>query len=667
MNLWLTHSELVTLTSWPERTIRHKAATGELKTRAAESRGRNGKAPREYSVSSLPGEFHAQLMKQRLAESALVLASEDHHLVPKFPTQPPPDTDARVLLSTESREQADYRLRVIEKALDFRNHTNGHKPVYRAGNVEITKLTDMVDHIAKLFGLAPATVWDWYSRYTKSGYDALADRIRSDKGKSRFFTRHPVSAEFVQDKWLNEKIGITRIMVALKREWPKLRNIEFESDELPSYNTVRNYIEAIPKPLTIVSREGHRGYTEKVAPYLLTDYDSMSVNDEWVSDHCIHDVWVRNDGFFRGLKEGDALRPWLTAIMDMRSRRILGIAWCATPSSNSISSALHIAISQFGIPKAFYIDNGKDYRSMQSRDVLGRLNIETKHCLPRHPQSKNIERFFGTMHQQFDRLWGNFYAGTSPKTRPESCDEVLRDHKKWEQGKIATSPLPPASQFIQMAAQWFDEYNSFHSHTGLGMNGRTPNEVYDAQLPPSARTPIDPVSIREFFWHREKLTVHEGGHVKIFGTQYEPVGPDAFARLFPLIRTEINVACDPDNLGEAIALDMDGNVLGAMRSQKLIARGPVSRDDVRASMRQRRAAEKAVRNYMQGLHQRVADQGFGTELDNLRQRTGKHPAFAGPAKTLQLPAPRRSRGASAALASPEEIAERSLAWLEEEK
>jgi hypothetical protein len=53
--------------------------------------------------------------------------------------------------------------------------------------------------------------------------------------------------------------------------------------------------------------------------------------------------------------------------------------------------------------------------------------------------------------------------------------------------------------------------------------------------------------------------------------------------------------------GEAIASDLDGRLLGRLRAQKLITRGPVSHEDIRASMRIRRTPRKAVAGYVTGL------------------------------------------------------------------
>src|SRR5664280_1169507 len=72
--------------------------------------------------------------------------------------------------------------------------------------------------------------------------------------------------------------------------------------------------------------------------------------------------------------------------------------------------------------------------------------------------------------------------------------------------------------------------------------------------------------------------------------------------------------------GEAIALDLDGRFLGRLRAQKLITRGPVSHEDVRASMRIRRTARKAIADYVTGLLGIRARAGDRSEVAHLHDR-----------------------------------------------
>jgi putative transposase len=382
----------------------------------------------------------------------------------------------------------------------------------------------------------------------------------------------------------------------------------------------------LPKPLLILSREGERQFQERCEPYLLTDFESLVPNQIWVSDHGQHDVWVRND-LFSGVSTNAAVRPWLTAMIDMRSRKIVGTAWSATPSSHTISSALRVGIADFGIPQILYVDNGKDYEKVGRIDfspecsgVLVRLGIQPQYCLPRHPQSKLIESWFGTVRKRFDCLWPS-YCGASPKDRPEQCMAALKEHQAFLKGKRKNSPLPLASEFIATARQWIAEYNSQHPHGGRGMRGRTPDEVFNELLLPGQRRLIEtPDVLYALFWDRQRRKVSEGGCVQLYGERYEPADGESLAKLFLEIERDVLVACDPANLGEAIALDLDGRFLGRLRAQKLITRGPVSHEDIRASMRIRRTARKAIADYVTGLSGIRARAGDRSEISHLQHR-----------------------------------------------
>lgn len=649
-DLWLTMTEVEQLTGWSQRTIRHKAANRELQTRPSSVAGANGKRHREYLASSLPAEMYGKLLQQRVTADAIIIRpGAEVHPSPKYAL---PTEQERIALTPEEDEQASYRFGVIAKLVEFRNNTNGSKPPMIIGGAEARSLTDVVRYIAQVFDKDERTIWNWYTRFTTSGYAALADRTRSDKGKSRVFRAHPQAAAMAQDKYLNQKLPIRLVHEALLQSWPKLRSAA--EAEPPSYEATRCYLRALPKPLAILAREGERQFEERCQPYLIRRYDDRAVNEIWCGDHMVHDVWVVND-FLPGKAHGDATRLFLTAFMDMRSRKIVGAAWSVFPSSHSINSALRVGIHQYGPPKRLYIDNGKDFQKISGADkeragVLARLGIEAQHTLVYHGQSKPIESFFRTLHQRFDILWGNAYAGNSPAKRPEACTAAIKLHRDFQLGKASSSPLPLASEFIQTAAQWLDEYNSAHRHSGRGMNGKTPDEIFFAAMPRDQRPQIDPLVLAPLFWDRQKRRVREGGTIEIYGHRYEPADGDSLARLFNHIERDILIACDPNNLGEAIALDLDGNFLGYMRSQKLLEHGPVSHEDVKASLRARRQIRRVHAQHLDVLAQVRDTAGHVTSLDALKQRAGVQPA-AIRGVTRALPAPRVA--SKAAVAAPQ--------------
>ena len=633
--LWLSISQVAEITGWHLQYVRRKARSGELKWRWSERVASNGKREREYDPASLPADAQLKLLRLSIPapteSTALILATRGQQ--PLFCPVPAVPRESLVGLSPSQSAQAQTRLEAIAPLVDYARTPKTRRVGFRTlGGRAVRSMTSLVGYVAECYHVSPRTLWHWYARFRKHGYAGLADQVRCDKGQSRVFSEHLAARAFAETKYLRERLSIRLVHRAIVREWSRLSD---PAERPPSYSAVRAYLKALPKPLAILTRAGERAYSERCDPYLLTDFESIAVNQIWVSDHVKHDLWVRNDSL-AGSAPNAALRPWLTAILDMRSRKVVGTAWSATPSSHTISSALRVTIDRYGIPKAFYIDNGKDYEKVGRIDfspecsgVLIRLGITPCYCLPKHPQSKLIESWFATLHKRFDSLWPS-YCGSSPDLRPEQCNALLKEHQAFLRRKRQSSPLPASSAFVDAASQWIQEYNSQHPHTGRGMGGRTPDEVFQELLPAEERRPVaDPHVLDALFWDRQRRKVSEGGCVQLYNERYEPADPESFAKLFLEIERDIIVACDPANLGDAIALDLDGRFLGRLRAQGLTARGPISRDEVKASMRLRRSARKAVLDYVRGLSGLRAEAGDLTELDHLHRRTRLAPRSPG--------------------------------------
>jgi hypothetical protein len=192
-------------------------------------------------------------------------------------------------------------------------------------------------------------------------------------------------------------------------------------------------------------------------------------------------------------------------------------------------------------------------------------------------------------------------------------------------GAVDQSPLPLASEFVQVAAHWIATYNAQHKHSGRGMDGRTPDEIFDAEYPQSARQLCDPRALDVLLRRRETRKVLEGGCIEINGQRYEPADAASSAAMTLDIERRVLIACDPANMGEAIALDLDGHYLATLQASKLMEHGPVSRDEIRASMRQRSLVKRAMKEYVGGLIARSYGRGEESELDLLRSNAGVVP------------------------------------------
>ncbi len=648
--MWLNRETLIRLTGWSDRTIREKRHH-EVVFRERPGRERNGRRAFEYAMSSLPAEIQQKLYRLQLAAST---AADETQSLTTTSAQPalflPPEAggDARVALTSGQRKIAEQRLSPVKTMMEVKRRLRTRSPmtITLSDGRTIDTERAWADYLGEQYlGEQNAatgkpkkcpgrTIFRWVRRFRQFGLAGLADGIRADKGKSRWFVKRPEQAVFAQRKYFNERLSVQLTCEALEREF---------ADDVPSYDTVREFLNAQPRPLAIMAREGEAEYHERCAPYIVRGYVDLRVNQCWCSDHMTHDVWLQNAGYFPGIGHDDALRPWISVWMDLRSRKIVGAVWYHTPSSFTAGSALRLALVENGVPEGVLTDHGRDYMKLGRHDelspetngVLARLGIQVTNAIPYNAQAKPVESWFGNrLHERFDKLWKGFYCGSSPTTRPEDCSENLARHKAWMEGKSASSPLPLASEFVALARNFIIEYNTELKHRGRGMDLRTPQAVFDALLPADQRKPVaDTAALDALLWDRQRRRVSEGGCVQLYNTRYEPADNDSRVRLFMEIERDILVACDPTNLGEALALDQEGRLIGRLVAQKLLAQGPVSHEDIKVRMKLQRKLARATKDTIA-----IIGYGIESELDVRRRRAGIGPASAAVAMVRQLSA-----------------------------
>jgi hypothetical protein len=106
----------------------------------------------------------------------------------------------------------------------------------------------------------------------------LADSTRKDKGTSRWFEAYPQAKEFAAYLSLGESglsgldpsfnfVGqsVTYIRSELVRQAEALG---IPKDDLPSYDTVRRWLNTTPSSMRIYAEKGRRAYRDLVSPHL---------------------------------------------------------------------------------------------------------------------------------------------------------------------------------------------------------------------------------------------------------------------------------------------------------------------------------------------------------------------------------------------------------------
>jgi len=161
------------------------------------------------------------------------------------------------------------------------------------------------------------------------------------------------------------------IPVAAERGWP-----------VPSYSVVHRIIAGLDRGLVSLAQHGDAGYRNEFE--LVLRRESAHPNDLWQADHTELDVMILNEA-------GRQVRPWLTVILDDRSRAVAGYTvFLGDPSSLQTALALRQAIWRksdsrwpvCGLPAALYSDHGADFTSDHIAQVCADLKVQLIHSTP---------------------------------------------------------------------------------------------------------------------------------------------------------------------------------------------------------------------------------------------------------------------------------------------
>jgi len=652
---WISGEEVMVATGWTARTMQRKVRDGSLQSRRRPTE-RGGRPAREYSVESLPYEARFKLEQQRASaeKSALILAGDEPAAL-----ESPSDVllPKVALCSPEEEEQARERYRIIEPLINFEaeQRSVAHSQLHLdlglklPDGAPVTNRSQLCLYLAGKHQISEATLWRWVSRFKDQGLSGLADRMRKDKGKSRFFEHHPKAATLAAYLFLEQRQSIRAAFEAIQRDCISLG---LKPRELPSYSTVYDFLnsKAFSEPLKLLAREGRRVYRERCAPYVSRDYSATAANEIWVSDHMIHDVEVQNDCFLDA-EWGAPVRLRFTCILDFRSRFVVGTSWAWEGSSRSITTALRHAVRAHGCAEVFYCDNGKDYlkvakkampaylrdsgitpenwyerdlAELQEAGVLARLGMAVQHCIVRHPQSKHVERFFRTMHERFDKKFPT-YTGGSPAARPDFATEAMAEHRKLLRMGLpgGMSLHPPASVFIRMALAWIEEYHSTPMGEKVkGMEGLSPRQGFEMFRNPRQKPAPAPEVLALMLAERKCEVAVRECSVVLAKKRY--VGDDEIsaAMLYEMNDRKVTLAYDPLDMEKVAILDLEGRLIAWARQENYVTQSADANDAIAASMKQRRHLEKLTSQVITGIAAAARANGALTDVEHLAARAG---------------------------------------------
>jgi putative transposase len=247
---------------------------------------------------------------------------------------------------------------------------------------------------------------------------------------------------------------------------------------LPSQTTFWRGFRRVPSDVRGYVLNGNQGM---LAGTMFLRWEPDHRNEVWEVDHKEIPVEVIADGC-----ETSMVKPWLTSIIDGKTRRVVGFSLTADlnqrPDADVVCAVLAEAMliastdtTVFGgLPTTVRCDQGAEFLGKKLSAFSNAAGFQVKPVMARSGHLKGkIERLFLTVDMRFSMVQPGYTEG--PKTL--SGKEPLRT--------TGDTPMP-ADELRRRLANFVGEYND-SPHSAL--DGRTPNEAWAADPTPLQQVP----------------------------------------------------------------------------------------------------------------------------------------------------------------------------------
>jgi len=427
--------------------------------------------------------------------------------------------------------------------------------------------------------------YSWLANYREHGLAGLAPRYAKKRGGNGAGLDQQAK-ELIEALYLDD-------------HRPSARSVERALGQFGyeiNYHTIWRYLKTeVPQSVKTFYRQGEKAYHDRFDPYIPRDYTLLGSMEWGVADHHMLDCVVTH--------EGRIFRPWLTRFDDLRSRYITGWHIDVVPNTLTVLRALDMSLAACGAFEHLLIDNGKDFKSMWLsgtawkerrtkidketaelvEGVFGDCGIEVHFCNPYRGQSKPIERAFRTDIELFEKGLET-YVGSNTAMRPDEAQLYWRRI----QGRDRVPVTLSLDELRERYAQYVRWYNSQWQHSGQGMDGKTPKEVFEANW--RVRRVI-PDEYRKFiFTRREKRVVQRSG-VTIDGISYYT------PEMVQYIGEDVQVRRDINEVGQVHIFKLPELTYLFDAYSDVLKDGGVSEENVRAQRKAQKDARRHLDDY----------------------------------------------------------------------
>lgn len=335
--------------------------------------------------------------------------------------------------------------------------------------------------VAKAHDLSPSTLYRWIKNYrTFEDIRCLVDdQAKGGKGQSRLDkVQEDLISDVIEDVYLKGS-SFNKTFKEIVNRFSELKL------EVPHPNTVRRRIKLISEQERNAKRLGPRTAAQQYDPKPGSTPGANAPLALVQIDHTQLDIFMVDEVERKAFK-----RPWITVLIDVFSRVILGFYISYDPpGAFAVGRAIAHAILLkdnylksiglenvewpcYGKMVSIHCDNAKEFRGAMLRENCANYKITLKFRPVKKPEyGGHIERLMGTISAQLKDM-----AGTT-KVSPEM-------RKKFKPEKTASFTL---LEFEQWFAYWVTNEYLKKAHEGL--HGICPLSMWEAGLKGGAGYP----------------------------------------------------------------------------------------------------------------------------------------------------------------------------------
>ena len=348
---------------------------------------------------------------------------------------------------------------------------------------------DAEKQVASLYGVSKSTLWRY--RQATDGHPEmhwlplLSPHYKGGRPPVEFTE---AAYEHILGQSLNSSGTPLSVIIGDAR-----RQAKEKGWAIPSDDTVRYRLEKEPAWLATVGRIGKKAL-ERSYPAVQRDYTSLKLHELWESDGRQADLFCR-------WPDGTIDRPFIIIWREVRTRLVLAVKGFLHPHAAGVLATLGQALERAGTaPDYAKLDNGREYAAKsvtggqktryrfhvvpgEPVGIMTMIGTKAEWSKPGRGQDKPVENFWEWLANHCDKVpeFEGAYCGKDVVSKPEN---------------FAKANAIPLAIFGAKLASAIDYYNRDHSHTGSGMGGRSPLEVYEELAKTTKRAPVDPAHIR---------------------------------------------------------------------------------------------------------------------------------------------------------------------------